>query len=83
MDSLKKDKEVAKGTSEPKIVAEFKINPPLNATEQFLEDYHNCCLCGSELMFTHVTDFILLDVKEEAYCMTCNVRTKQQTHRLQ
>ncbi len=51
--------------------------------EQFLEEYNYCSFCGSEYLFTHVTDFIEGQVKEEAYCMTCQIRTKQNDHKLQ
>ncbi len=51
--------------------------------EQFLNDYNHCCLCGDELIFTHVTNFIGQDVKEEAHCPSCKVKTKEHHHTLQ
>ena len=82
MDAFKKIKEEETPSTEPQIVAEFHIIDRPNHREEFLEAYHNCCLCGSELVFTHNTNFITLEVKEEAFCTACNIRTKQDDHRL-
>ena len=51
--------------------------------QQIIESYNNCCLCGSELTFTHVADFRFNTVKEEAYCDMCGIRNKLQDHILQ
>ena len=51
--------------------------------DEAVEDYLNCCLCGSELTFTHVTHFVRLEVEEEAHCPSCRIRAKQNTYRLQ
>ncbi|MCC7405635.1 MAG: hypothetical protein IT288_14645 [Bdellovibrionales bacterium] len=83
MDAFKKIDKEEIPSQEPKIVAEFRIVPTANPREAFLEDYHHCCLCGSELIFTHNTNFLTLEVKEEAFCSACNIRTKQDQHRLQ
>ena len=84
MEHLKKGKtQVTENTTEPTVVAEFKIIPPTHPRDQFIEDYTYCCLCGSELIFTHVTNFIQGEVKEEAHCSSCNIRAKQNIHRLQ
>jgi transcription elongation factor Elf1 len=61
----------------------IQIEEPATELEQFLEDYHNCPLCGSELMYTHVTNFAHLSVQEEAHCEPCNIRTKKDAHVLQ
>lgn len=58
------------------------INEP-TVKEQFLDDYHHCPLCGTELIYTHVTDFAYLKVNEEAHCEACNIRTKKDEHILQ
>lgn len=55
----------------------------INWTQEFLDNYQNCVLCGSELIFTHNTHFIQLSVEEEAHCSHCNVRNRKQSHRLQ
>jgi DNA-directed RNA polymerase subunit RPC12/RpoP len=50
---------------------------------QRLEDLLECAICGSELMFTHVTHFINQETEEEAHCPSCRIRVRQQRHRLQ
>lgn len=51
--------------------------------EQFLDDYLHCCLCGTELSYTHVTNFVTLEVAEEARCPSCQIRHKKDAHTLQ
>lgn len=65
-----------------KIVHEWNIQP-LTAAEVYKEDYNNCSLCGTELIFTHVTDFLYGIVDEEAECPCCQVRMKKNNHSLQ
>jgi transcription elongation factor Elf1 len=65
------------------IVAQFNIVDIPTKQEQYLQDYNHCPLCGTELLFTHVTNFIEGMVKEDAHCMTCNIRTKSAEHELQ
>jgi hypothetical protein len=55
----------------------------ISVREQFLMDYLTCCLCGAELMFTHVTDFVESEVTEEATCQCCKIRQATKSHRLQ
>jgi hypothetical protein len=83
MDNLKKTKETNLQANEPQVVAEFHINRVPTQTDQFLMDYNHCCLCGNELLFTHVTDFVALHVQEESFCTKCNIRTRQNHHGLQ
>lgn len=54
-----------------------------NAREQFLDDYSNCPLCGSELLYTHVTKFVDNTVHEEAHCEACKIKAKNNDHFLQ
>ena len=51
--------------------------------EKFLQDYNECPLCGTELLYTHVTNFVNGLVKEEAHCESCKIRTKANEHGLQ
>lgn len=69
-------------TEESKVIAEINFEA-IDPREQFLMEYNNCPLCGTELYYTHNTDFIYLDVKEEAHCPHCNIKTKTDSHRLQ
>lgn len=65
------------------IIAQFRIVDTPTPQEAFLEDYNSCPLCGSELMFTHVTHFIEQTVNEEAHCDGCNIKVKSNQHGLQ
>jgi len=42
----------------------------------------NCDLCGTPLVFRHVTDFHSLVVKEEAQCTSCRIRNRVSEHTL-
>jgi hypothetical protein len=71
-------------TAEAKTIAEIDVNIQWpTAREQFVEDYTYCALCGDELIYTHSTHFVNLQVEEEAHCSSCNIRTKTAQHRLQ
>jgi transcription elongation factor Elf1 len=66
-----------------KVIAQFHIVDTISPVEQFLEDYHQCPLCGTEMVFTHVTNFVNEEVKEEAHCSPCQIRVKSNQHQLQ
>ena len=61
-------------------IAEIRIDQEVDPKEQFLDDYNHCPLCGTELSYTHVTDFAFLQVNEEAHCDPCGVRIKKEKH---
>ncbi len=65
-----------------KIVAEFRVTE-ITERDQYLDEYTNCILCGTELEYEHQTDFIYLTVDEQANCPHCHIQTKQKSHRLQ
>jgi hypothetical protein len=65
------------------IVAQFNIIDKTTPKEQFLDEYQNCPLCGTSMVYTHVTNFVAETVKEEAFCTACNIRTKSNDHGLQ
>ena len=67
---------------EPQVIAEIHVNQ-ISHREQFVLEYTTCCLCGTELEFTHVTNFSHQEVIEEAYCPSCNIRAKKESHGLQ
>lgn len=76
--------ETAKGIQdEPQIIAEFHIQTSKERNQMLIEQYNNCELCGTEMIFTHVTQFTFLQVEEEAFCPHCNMSTITQTHSLQ
>lgn len=71
---------------EPKKIAEIHVNFINNrpsAKEQFLDNYTFCPLCGDELLYTHNTHFASSQVKEEAHCQSCNIKIKNNDHKLQ
>ena len=55
----------------------------ISPLQVWLDSYKHCELCGSELIYTHVTQFIEETVCEEAHCPSCNIKNKQAHHRLQ
>ena len=67
---------------EAKIISQIDINV-ISPRDQFIDEYHNCPLCGTELDFVHVANFIEQEVIEEATCSHCKIRTKKETHSLQ
>ena len=67
----------------PQTIATIDINFKLDYRQQFIEDHHNCPLCGSELLITQVTQFVAQEVTEEAHCEACKIRTRKENYRLQ
>ena len=43
----------------------------------------HCVLCGSELLLTHVSNFVRNFVEERACCPDCGVKNKTKTYTLQ
>lgn len=76
--------EPSEKSNDSQTVADIKVNwqAPIHPREQFLEDYHHCPLCSSELLFTHVTDFVAGSVKENAECLSCRIQVKSNPHKL-
>lgn len=70
-------------TEATNVVAEFHITGPTDRRSQIIAEYNTCVLCGSDLEFTHITQFIRQEVTEEARCPSCNIRHKKEMHRLQ
>lgn len=63
-----------------------KLNYFENADSQihreFIISQNNCVLCGTVLELKHVTNHGVLEVKEEAFCPHCEVKTRTKTHAL-
>lgn len=51
--------------------------------EMILDDENNCCLCGSNLKFSHNVDYLTLMIKEDAHCPSCKIQMKSKEHKLQ
>lgn len=58
-------------------------NDEMTLREQFLMEYTTCCLCGSELLFTHVTHFVNNEVEEQTACESCGVKHVSKHYGLQ
>jgi hypothetical protein len=71
--------ELAKMTVE----AVMKRAEPLDHRQNMLEYFNNCSICGSDLEFSHVTQFVHGQVKEEGSCGCCGLIIKNETHALQ
>ncbi len=65
------------------IITEFKINRPAEKHVEYLEEHTTCCLCGTDLDFAHVTNFITHKVEEQAHCSSCSIDHKKEDHTLQ
>lgn len=59
------------------------LKDTISPLEQFLDDQQNCPLCGSELLLTHVTQFVHQEIKEQAECEACRIMIRNQNHLLQ
>lgn len=66
-----------------KVIAEIiDMNDRITPLERFLDDHHNCPLCGSELLLTHVTRFLDNATKETADCESCHIQVRSLDHAL-
>lgn len=57
-----------------------KIEKPLH--RDFINAHSNCILCGSALELRHIQLPDEKKVKEEAYCKSCDMRTRAKIHSL-
>lgn len=55
----------------------------MTPTQEFLQDQNHCCLCGTELNFSHKMDHLTLTVVEDAKCDTCHISLRTRSHSLQ
>ena len=49
---------------------------------EFIISQNNCILCGTVLELKHITDRGTLEIKEEAFCTHCEVKTRTKIHAL-
>lgn len=47
---------------------------------EFIISQNNCILCGTVLELKHIADRDTSEVKEEAFCTHCDVKTRAKTH---
>ncbi len=56
---------------------------PIDHRQSMIEYFNHCSLCGSELEFTHVTQFQYGEVHMEGFCPCCEIKLKDEVHSLQ
>ncbi len=54
-----------------------------NQQKDFLTAQNNCTLCGGSLELQHVRVQESSEIKEEARCPSCDLRTRAKTYSLQ
>lgn len=47
---------------------------------EFIISQNNCVLCGTVLELKHIADSTIAEIKEEAFCPHCEVKTRAKTH---
>lgn len=51
--------------------------------EDVIEALTTCCICGTNLKFEHVTDYVNREVTEKGCCPDCGIKTKENKFILQ
>lgn len=59
------------------------IKNTIGSKEVILTRYKSCPLCGSNLHFSHITDFVLNTTHEIAKCPECRIKIRELMHKLQ
>lgn len=59
------------------------LAPVVGTTEQVVQKYSHCSLCGGRLHFNYITDFSRNTTHEKASCPECGLDARQVLHRLQ
>lgn len=47
---------------------------------EFIISQNNCILCGTVLNLKHISDRNTAEIKEEAFCPHCEVKTRARTY---
>ncbi len=50
--------------------------------QDFIETHSHCALCGTVLELKHVKDEKSGEIKEEAHCPECSIRTRAKVYTL-
>lgn len=58
-------------------------NPYFGTAQDILSRYTHCAICGSNLHFSHVTDFSRNLTQETARCPECGIKVRAAVHKLQ
>lgn len=51
--------------------------------KEVVNRYLHCVICGSNMHFTHITDFARNTTEENAKCPECGVQAQRSLHKLQ
>ena len=71
-------------TEETTSPAEEQSNAPFyGSAGEAMARYTHCEICGANLHFSHVTDFIRNLTQETARCPECGLKARKIVHRLQ
>lgn len=54
-----------------------------NNHREFVQAHNNCVLCATVLELRHIKSQEQDEIKEEAYCPQCDLRTRAKNHTLQ
>lgn len=69
---------------DPRVSPIHEVFPELvGNSEEIIEKYTHCVVCGANLHFTHLTDFVLNLTQEVAQCPECGIQVRHRTHKLQ
>ena len=61
----------------------LSMSSMFGSASEVVEQYCHCVLCGSNLHFSHMTDFSRNLTQETAKCPECGVKVRNVLHRLQ
>ena len=58
------------------------IDEALTPLDEFIQQEFHCCLCGGDLEFNHVYDFLNQKVSEQSSCSKCKIEISNKEHSL-
>lgn len=61
---------------------QYYERPETEHHQDFIQQHCHCILCGSVLEFQHMVDGVDNQIKEEARCPECQIRTRSKIHPL-
>ena len=83
MSSQRNAEDMIDETDEQEIAETIKPSQYFGTSQEVVDRYTHCSLCGANLHFTHLTDFSRNLTQELAKCPECGVKVRNMTHRLQ
>lgn len=76
-------------STKPETIATIDVNlnwsevSKLDWNQEAIYDHLHCCLCGTELNFSHKANYMQMTVSEEASCPHCKIKTRESFHSVQ